>query len=271
VEDRRKVKATTLGVSILAVFLSLDLNGQPAVSHPEFEVATVKRSDASSRGAVAALTWPGGRITITNYSLKALIHEAYGLADYQIRGGEGWSNDVRFDVTAKMSGTVAVDKTAPQGPQKRLSEVSQIMLQNLLLDRFQLNFHWEEKDSLTYVLTVAKTGTKLKETKDPKSEPSWAYTSGGISAQNRSMTWLAEALSKRLHTRIVDETGLQKTYDFDLAWDERRMLLGTDESGDSLGPALFTALGEQLGLKLEAKRSPVSVFVIDQARLPSEN
>lgn len=141
---------------------------------------------------------------------------------------------------------------------------SNLMLRQLLADRFGLIFHRETKALVVYSLVVGKTGPKLKEggTKGPYlSRPA----PGKLVGTRASMAALTRALSGSLGRPINDETGLKGQYDFTLTWTPDEIV------GDVSGPSLFTALQDQLGLKLESKKAPVETIVIDHIGTPSPN
>ncbi len=235
-----------------------------------FEVASVKASDPAAHiGAVEF--GPGGKFTATNVPLLVIILRAYDLRDFQLSGGPGWLRD-RYVIQAK----------APEG---HFSEAQvRLMLQNLLAERFQLKLHRETKDMPVYALMVGKNGPKVPKAKDDlNSGPgSIGVGRGSITARGAPFATVAIALSRLLDRPVLDETGLPGNYDFRLHYDpnsagvpltglrERTPAQEAAEPSDA-EPSIFAAVQEQLGLKLEAQKRPIEVFVIDSIQRPSPN
>lgn len=138
-----------------------------------------------------------------------------------------------------------------------------MMLQALLAERFGLKFHHVTKNLPGYALVVDKNGPKMVESKNPG--PGLGLHRGSLFGRGADMRLLARELSSQIEAPIADRTGLTALYDFKLEW-------APDDQADAAGPSLFSALKEQLGLKLEAvKNVPVEFFIIDRVRKPSEN
>jgi|SRR5579863_9589885 len=212
----------------------------------------------------------GGRFVATNVALGMLVVNAYGVPAYRVSGGPGWLNSDRFDVEGR----------APGNPSR---EQYGLMLQALLEDRFKLVVHRETRQLPIYELTVAKGGTKLKESKCV-GEPSFANPCGGFSVSLRGSITGREAgvrefagnLASLLSREVTDKTGLAGNYNFDLHWTaDDTTLRGPgdpdDPAPDPSGPSLFTALQEQLGLELKPAKGPVEILVIDHAEKPDAN
>jgi uncharacterized protein (TIGR03435 family) len=235
-----------------------------------FEVASVRKSTSGlnggrggchgidskySAGEIASAP-PLGRCVITDLRLSHLIGMAYGVSMAMIKNAPDWviAGDERFDIEAKAENPA----TATEG---QLHE----MLQALLAERFQLKFHRENRDVPGFAMVVGKNGPKLRKAKgdDIAMNVSGVKPSLGgpisIKSRGHSLRELAAFLSQIGPGPIADKTGLDGVYDFDLTWDE------------SAGPSLFTALQEQLGLKLEAQKVPVPFFVFESAQRPGEN
>jgi len=216
----------------------------------QFEVASIKRSDPDHVG-VQTFFSPGGRFSALTAPLKSLVCFAYQLRDHQVAGGAGWVETEPFDITAKAEGEASYDQL-------------RLMVQALLADRFQLKFHRETREQPVYSLVVAKGGPKVQEAKS-------AGRGVGIGARGRlngngaDMATFASALAGKLGRSVVDRTGLKGVYDFVVTWTP------DEEQVNAPGPSLFTAMQEQLGLKLESTKGPVEVLVIDHAARPSEN
>jgi len=238
----------------------------------EFEVASIKKADADARGRFIRMQ-TAHQFYAHNHALKTLIAAAYDVSVQAISGGPAWVESEHYEILAK----------APNDVRPNLKEQN-AMLRALLADRFKLTFHREQKELSVYALTIAKGGSKLKEsTVSPDASPEGPaplmFTvmpdAVRLPARYASMEELASVLQRStLERPVVDRTGLTGRYDFDLEFvpDETLFggLLGKGPE-DSTKPGFFAAIQEQLGLKLEATRGPVAVLVIDHAERPTEN
>jgi uncharacterized protein (TIGR03435 family) len=262
------------------------------LSQPQFEVASIKPAAPGEHGMFIRMA-PGGRLNITNMPLQEMIVVAWRIQPYQIAGAPAWLESARFDISAK-----------PEEGAKQ-SDVP-LMVQALLADRCQLAFHRETKELPIYALVVAnkdgKLGPKLIESKEggckpfdptkpppPPPEPGKRPTlgcggmmmgPGGLNAAGIPVANLIPMLSRFLGRTVVDKTGLNGKYDVSLEWtpdDAQAAQFAPDgprppqPPPDGAGPSIFTALQEQLGLKLESQKGPVEMFVIDRVEHPSEN
>lgn len=198
----------------------------------------------------------GGHLVIVNASLKTLIRNAYGILGFQLAGGPKWLDDEMFDINAETAShhDLSEDDLKP-------------LLQQILSERFQFKAHWEDREAPIYVLVPAKGGPKLlpyggspQHGMNTRRDPDYTQMRG----TDVAMPELATNLGNQLGRYVADETGLTGHYDFLLHFDP-------NQSPDSQEPSLFTALEEQLGLKLEARKGPMKVLVIDTANQPSEN
>lgn len=236
---------------------------------PTFEVASVKTSNLptgvdggchgidstsnSGRGSLAPL----GRCVITSARLSHLIVMAYGLqAVSHLKGGPAWvaMGDDRFNIEARA-----------ENPEKATRKELLEMLQSLLVERFQMKFHRENVDMPGFSLTAAKKGPSLTTAKGNETSVRFAGDRKpglgqpvSITFRKSSVKALANFLSQ-MGQPVVDNTGLTGEFDFTLSWDETN------------GPSLPTALREQLGLQYEARKVPVSIFVLESAQKPTEN
>jgi uncharacterized protein (TIGR03435 family) len=256
---------------------------------PSFEVASVKPGDiqASYRGQSSSHGGPGtndpGRATFTNVTMMGLLIRAYRLDTFQI-AGPSWLDSEAYDITVSI----------PAGTTK---EQYRQMLQNLLIERFHMVLHHETRDLPSYELVVAKRGSKLKETTlvegaQPAAPPGPFKTdadgfpvldratiamrmtagpkgpSAHLSAKAQPVSALAGMLRGQVRAPVVDKTGLTGKYDFTLEYAPQ----GFATAGDDAAPPLEAAIQEQLGLKLEAKKVPTDVIVIDKAdKVPTAN
>jgi uncharacterized protein (TIGR03435 family) len=239
----------------------------PASEGPQFEVATIKPSDPD-KCCGRTYRRDGKQFTTHNTYLRWLIQWAYGVQANQIVGGPGWMDMDRYDVVGEIKGT-----GAPTDREWRVA------VQNLLADRFQLKFHHEIKEMPAYALTIARGGAKLTKS-DPQKNPVPRIMFGGagghtMNGTGRDVTlkdFMGEVQRLALDRPVVDRTGITGTYDIELAFTrEDSNSLGMRQLPDSAAPNLFTALEQQLGLKLEGVKAPVDVLVIDRAEPPSEN
>jgi uncharacterized protein (TIGR03435 family) len=265
-------------------------------TRPAFAVATIKYN-RSGDAAQGMRLQPGGRIVVTNQPLRRLVIFAYGLQPQQLVGGAPWLDTDRFDITAQAEGSIS--PTPPGGP----PGPAQLMMQRLLAERFGLVVHTEPRELPVYALTVARRdgqlGPRIKRadrdclalmTQAPGGVPVQAPrladgrpgcgimrdASGKIMAGGTSMTMLAISILTGPAGRIVvDRTGLAGSYDFDFefALDQAPGAVPGPDAATAVAerPGLFTALEEQLGLKLQAMRAPIDVTVIDRATPPTEN
>jgi uncharacterized protein (TIGR03435 family) len=219
--------------------------GQPAAA-PRFEVAAVRpaKGDSGSSGINTA----HGRVDAYNVTLKRCIMGAYGIGPNQISGGPAWMETERFEITAKADRPVDGD-------------VLMTMLQTLLAERFQLAMHRESRPMQVYVLDLARKGPKLE-----KGDGAGASTNNGrgdLVARNITMDRFAEVLSRQMDLPVVNRTGLDGVFNLRLQWAPERSAVD--------GPSVFTAIQEQLGLRLRAQKVPMEILVIDHAERPGEN
>ncbi len=254
---------TKLGV---VGFAAAVVFAQPA-PRPAFEVASVKPGDPnSSRFGYRLL--PGGRVYVaTNVTLKDLISNAYGVADPRMSGGPGWLSTDRFTVEAKAA--------APLPPWPDSNKQLSLMLQSLLEGRFKLLVHWKTRKAPVYELVVAREGPRVK-TANADERPAFEVTRGRIWSRAVPLEYLAGNLAYLLGRPVIDKTGLSAKYDYTVNYtpDPGQATVGAPAPSDGPppdGPSIFTALREQLGLRLESTKGPVQVLVIDRAEKPEAN
>jgi len=233
-----------------------------------FDVASIKPNSSGDRRT--GMVPSRGRFLATNVTLRQLIQNSYLLQDFQIVGGPSWLNSARYDIEAKGNG----------GPGPEFH----VMVQSLLADRFQLRVHRETKKLPIYVLLLDKNGPRVKHATSCVGETSSTNPCGGFTMTPRGdligrsvrMEQFVGNLSFLLHRTVLDKTELSETYDLDLHWaPDEATYSSLGGSGapslDSNRPEIFTALREQLGLKLQAQKGPVNILVIDHAAPPTEN
>jgi bla regulator protein BlaR1 len=286
------------GGATLIAPIAIGLLSQPAshaqstLARSQIEVASVKPSDSADRRPLFQ-GQPGGDLTVSNYTVKMLIRSAYRIKTFQVTGGPSWTDSELFDITAKGGGST----NSGQGDRR---------LQGLLADRFHLVMRRDTREMPVYALVAAKNGPKFKEVHetDPNMEepfiqnvinrsvgrgtPSVGRQSIGIIRrgllinQGTNMRVLANQLSEILGRTVVDKTGLTGKYDLKVEWqpDENQIAffqaMRVPEGygappANALGPSLFTALQDQLGLNLESEEGPVEMFVIERIERPSAN
>ncbi len=242
-----------------------------ANANPAFEVATIKPSKPDRPGS-SLTVGPNGIFNTTNTTLADLIVFAYGLHPRQLSGEPSWVTSDKYDITGK-----------PDTP--GIPSVTQLktLVQKLIVERFQLTFHYDKKELSVYAITLAKTGSKMS-----KSDPNGGNLPGfggrgpgSIGVRNSTMEEFAGFLQSRILDRpVVDQSGLTDRFDFTLRWTPDSPPPGPGGAaapppppppdGD-VPPDLFAAVQQQLGLKLEATKAPVPVMVVDKVQKPSEN
>jgi uncharacterized protein (TIGR03435 family) len=245
---------------IFAILTILTLPGK-AQSQPEFDVASVKRVDISKLGDLISMnigTVRGNELTFNNATLNDCIRFAYGVASNSQIDGPDWirSKQVLYDIDAK-------------SPSNTTREQLQTMMQGLLADRFKLVIHREHKVLSHYALVAAKGGLKMRPIKDVPLDYQ-GITNGGHIDSILPMPMLANLLSRfETELPIIDQTGLIGMFPIKLEWSSKQVGMGA-EAG--LGPSLFTALQEQLGLKLEHQKGPIDVLMVESAeKVPRQN
>ena len=256
----------------------------------KFEVASVKPNTSGGQFVNIGMQ-PGGRFIASNVPVRFLIRDAYQVQDFQIVGGPGWMSSDRFDINAKAEGDI------PPRPPGSGAGPFQMMMRALLEERFKLATHQEKRDMPIYALVLARSDGKLgpqlqASTVDcaalrgrgrgpggvppggpPPGPPSpterplcgMRITPGSLSGGGFPVSQLANILGPQVQRMVVDRTGLTGNFDFDLTWRPEQ----GPAASDSNGPSIFTALQEQLGLKLESTRDQVDVLVIDHIEPPT--
>lgn len=261
------MKAPALAVSV-AILALRGLFAQPAPERPVFEVASLKPTDPHQR-FVDMSTWPGGRITVTMYTLKQLMEEAFSVQSFQISGGPRWIDEDRYDIEARPPASSKSSKANPPLSKLPPNDEQRQMLQTLLADRFQVKYHIETKEGSVYLLITGKKEPKLLKAKNTDEFP-WAgsvrggpFGADGIAGTNISMTQLATRLSQPLGRPVLDRTGIEGSFDF------RSEYVSDDPHPDVIA-SILTSI-QALGLKLESSKGPVDTIIIDHAEKPSAN
>jgi uncharacterized protein (TIGR03435 family) len=248
--NQRQIVKFLIAASLAAALIA---QAPPEIA---FDVASVK---PSSPGAPSTSDIQPGRFHCTNKSVAWLMWIAYSVQDNQISGAPDWVRSVGFDIDARTQAPgagFASQTESHLGP----------LLRSLLEDRFRLKVHLEDRPATIYSLVVAKNGPKLKPSDTPN-------PSMGNSLQNGKMVLKGDALSMGSLTRflsrqagrpVVDKTGLTGSYDVKLEW-------SPDQNPDSTADSIFSAIQEQLGLRIEAAKASVNFVVVDSVERPSAN
>ena len=234
-----------------------------------FEAASIKLDTSGARRGGGLSIYPA-RIKVIRSTLKFCVQMAWDVKDFQVSGAAGWMDTDRYDIDA-----VAASRLQP-------GEYRQ-MLKTLLADRFGLAIHHETQDRQGYALLVAKNGPKLPPPPVEDDGVMFSRTPSGdrtLTAKHASVGQLARALSSVLGAIVVDQTGIDGNFDVSLQWTPDPSMPQVFKSGEpapapppdaATGPSIFTALQEKLGLKLEARKVPTDVIVIDRAHRPTDN
>lgn len=267
----RRISAVLIGVLGCVALCAQDLPPRLRTADGrllEFDVVSVRpnHSGAEAMNIVSPPVSDG--VTITNMPLENIVSWANGITiRNQIAGMPEWAKKERFDITAKVSDE---DLAAFQKVTDPIVRVS--MLQKILVDRFKMRSHYETRELAGYALVVGKGGSKLIEVEAPTG-PDGVKNGGGRRVRpgdyESSGMWLlpfVRQLMQELGCVVVDKTGLTGNYNFTLKWTPENM-----EATETSGPSIFTAVQEQMGLKLEPVKVPTKVLVIDSIERPSEN
>jgi uncharacterized protein (TIGR03435 family) len=284
------LRNVTIVVAALLIAVAPSAPAQSA--RPQFEVASVKPSAPGQQGLIEMQ--PNGRFVAYAATVRNLLTTAYRMRNFQVVGGPGWIDADRYDIEARAEeGSIP----PPTGfPDPNAPGPIEIRIQSLLENRFQLQVHRETRELPVYELLVAKGGSKMKLSDDqtvqlrapgdppPPPQRAGSLPRGSMRAGRGNMetnalpfTNFVSALSGITGRKIVDKTGLTGFYDIKLQWTPDPVPADAAAPRpevppvDSNGPSLFTALEEQLGLKLESSKGPVDVLVIDSVSRPTEN
>jgi uncharacterized protein (TIGR03435 family) len=270
---------TLLYASIALAPLSIAQTPPPL----SFEVATVKPLNPDNPHP-PSVNISGDRFSAVGMSLRELIKIAYDLnygADQQVSGGPAWAGSARFDIEATMD--PALGQKLRQLTSDERGKQLQEMLRGLLAERFKLQIHHESTELSVYELVTVRNGSKLMpsvaqappDQASPAKPRNWIRFAGKglLEGTDADMPTLVTALSMQPEIGgrlVVDRTGLTGKYDFTLKWTPD-MGQGVDPPAADAGPTLFTALQDELGLRMQITKAPVDVIVIDHVDQPSEN
>ena len=228
-----------------------------------YEVVSVHPSRQSAGGNRVS-TLPN-QLVMGNNTLLNLLFNAFPIRPHDdIPGMPSWGTTAEFDIDAKMDESLAAELEKLPGEER--GKQRQLMLQALLADRFKLRFHFETKERPIYSLQIAKGGIKFKEVDEKEPDRGSSWGPGQAEVRGGSTAKLAYCLSDILGRLVRDDSGLKNRYYMQLKWTPEEL-----QSAGELGPTIFTALREQLGLKLVPARGPVDMLVIDHVEKPTEN
>lgn len=255
--------------AVLLLMTALVSYGQRGAEPPQYEVASIK-PNADDDFRFAFRFERDGTLYATGITLKRLMMTAYNLQGFRFIGGPGWVDAKRWDVQARPG------RAASDGQIRH-------MLRTLLEDRFQLHTHSETRKVPVYELVVDRNGSKVPTVKDAKAKPIVRVATGSIELTNNTSATFASQLSYALAQPVIDKTGLSGNFDFAIRWTPEPgedggpttagLPPGTPATPSSTqdGPSIFTAIREQLGLRLKSARGPVEVVVIDGVQMPTAN
>ncbi len=268
---RRFALMTSPAVLILAPWGGA--HPQTIAAKPGFDVVSIKPNQSMAHWSSVAPV-KNGRFSARNITARQILSEAYHIDGFLINGAPKWLAMEHFDIEARTE-MPPPDKDFP------------LLLQSLLEDRFQLKAHRDKKESAVFALVVGRNGPKFStaEHRDclPGAKPTpgclgMRFAGRGFTAEYTTMPSLARALSQMMEAPVLDETGLKEAYDFKLEWiPEAPETAAAPEGIPVAGQAgiaidwIFAALSQQLGLKLERRKAPVDVLVIDHIEKPSAN
>jgi len=220
------------------------------IAAQSFDAASIKTADPEHIGLQIYSPNPGSFRAMAA-GVKHLMAFAYGVRDVQISGGPRWSDTELFDIEAKAAGPASI-------PELRL------MAKSLLEDRFKLQVHRESREQSVFDLVVGKAGPKLAPV--PSAGLGIGLGKSQLNGRGANMAGLASVLSSRVSRQVIDKTDLKGFYNFTLTWTP-----DDEAAGPESGPSIFTAIQEQLGLKLEPAKGMVEFLVIDSVERPSGN
>jgi len=231
---------------------------------PGFDVASIRPHDPDDHRFYVKMP-AGGRFTATGSVAKLVVMLAYDVQEAQIAGGPNWFTTEKWDIEARTD-----------NPGEHSVEETRGMLQHMLAERFGLRIHRETEERPAYALTVAKGGPKFKAA-GPDGSANVRIAGNSISLERGELARMTQLLSTALGRPVIDRTGLTGLYDLSLQWDEAPV--GQGGVPDLDAPAapgnghgsIFTAIQDQLGLRLESHRAPVEVIVVDRMERPSQN
>jgi len=270
-----RAKALLATVTLAAVSIPLAIGILRAQTLPPapaytYDAVSIHKS-APGETALRIDDGPQGGLRTVNTSLLLLLQVAYDVQNYQIIGAPGWASSDHFDVTFTPDKPEAVSGPGTSMKEGQASAMrNQQRLQAVLRDRFGLILRAETRELPIYSLSQAKDGNKLSPRADASPQPNMQMGRGHITCTAVTLDMLTKQLSQVLGRPVTDETGLTGQYDFKLEWTPDPSPSDT-ANNTPLGPSIFTAIADQLGLRLESTKGPVQVFVVEKIEHPTEN
>jgi bla regulator protein blaR1 len=272
----RKLTLVAAGIAAVSIPLAIGIIRAQTLPPPPaytYDVVSIHRSSPDQRIQQIGPGAQGG-LRMQNVTTMLVLTFAWGVRNYQIVGAPGWVSSDRFDVS------FTPDKAElALGPGTSVNELESVMsrqkqrTQAVLRDRFGLILRAETHELPIYVLLLAKGGNKLSRPADASRGPNFTIDNGRITAVNTTIKMLADNLSGVLGRPVANDTGLDGPFDFKFEWtpDSPGQPSPNEPPGATGGPSIFTALTEQLGLRLESRRGPVPVYVVEKIEKPGEN
>jgi uncharacterized protein (TIGR03435 family) len=243
----------------LLILAAVAASGQAPDTPPAFDVASIRVVQRAEGRRQESIHFSPDSLTIQNASLKSAIRCAWHVIDYQVQGPE-WLNSDRFDIVAKSAAPATEDQL-------------RVMLQTLLADRFKVVVHRQTKELQAYLLLIGKNGPKFQESKsDGESQIDAQKDKMSIVVQRTPLSQLTDMLSRVLQTPVVDKTGLTGRYDITINVAKYLQDLQPTNGPPDVVSVLMSGLQEELGLKLESKKTPLDLVIVDHAeKTPAEN
>ena len=265
----KSIHTLLLDLATIAVCIAVPAFAQKPENAPTaspkaltWDVVSIKPHRALDNTAMTRVL-PDG-FEMQNMEIHSVVIQAFPVrSGDQIIGWPAWTKSERFDFRAKMDAETADALHKLRGSDA--SNTWRSMMRQLLEDRFALRYHIEKRELPVYELVIAKHGPKMK-TSAPDEQGTSMMSPGKLSAYHNQTSDLSITLSGIVGRNVIDKTGLTDNYDIALTW-----AWNDDPSSGETGPSVFTALEEQLGLKLEPAKAPIDVVVIDHLERPTEN
>ena len=290
----RMLIAAVVLVPMIALQASAQQNGSASISSlihsAKFEVVSIHPDDPDGHRMRIGMG-PDARFVAEGVTIKRLVCMAYGIQDFQLEGAPNWFTAQRFSIHAKSESEV--EEQFPRLTDDQKMMVGKQMVQDMLADRFKLSLRQESKEVPILGIVADKNGPKLHEAKPGDTYPNGLKDGDGtghagmmrfngthLTAQGMKLDNLASFLSGQLNEIVENKTGLNGNYDFTLEWSPEadrpegpaRVSESENASADgNSGASIFTAIKEQLGLRLESQKGAVPVYVVIKAEKPSEN
>jgi uncharacterized protein (TIGR03435 family) len=239
---------------IVLLLTTLASYGQSGSAPPQYDVASIKpNTDTDFRFAFRIE--PGGSLAATGITLQRLMMTAYNVQDFRIVGGPDWVTSRRWDVHARPDRPASQDQIRP-------------MLRTLLETRFQLHSHSEVRQLPVFELSVDGKGSRVPKIEGRETKPDVRVGAGSIQLTKATSATFASQLSYALNRPVIDRTNLAGEFNFVLKWLPEPTEAADQPASAPSGPSIFTAVTEQLGLRLKSVHGPVEVIVIDNVGLP---